>query len=128
MLIVDENISEIETWRLREWGIRVRQVGVEIAQASIIDENIPPILLRLKHPTFFTRDEDFWKQRLAHKGYCLVFLDVREHEGTIAAGIRRFLHHHTFNTHRKRSGKVVRIRADGLSFWEHGKHGLQSAT
>jgi hypothetical protein len=27
MLILDENISEIEVWRLREWGIAVRQIG-----------------------------------------------------------------------------------------------------
>ncbi len=62
MLIIDENISEIEVWRLREWGIAVRQIGPDLAKASTTDENILPVLHRLKHPTFFTRDEDFWTQ------------------------------------------------------------------
>ena len=30
MLIIDENVSEIEVWRLREWGIAVRQIGPDI--------------------------------------------------------------------------------------------------
>jgi hypothetical protein len=60
MLILDESISEIEVWRLREWGIAVRQIGSEIAGAGTADENILPVLHRLKRPTLFTRDEDFW--------------------------------------------------------------------
>src|SRR5438552_3890884 len=40
MLIVDENTSEIEVWRLPEWHISVRQVGPDVAPASTTDENI----------------------------------------------------------------------------------------
>ena len=46
MLIVDENISEIEVWRLREWRISVRQVGPDVAPASTTDENIIPASFR----------------------------------------------------------------------------------
>ena len=81
MLIVDENVSEIEVWRLREWGIVVRQIGRDVAKVSAADENILPVLHRLKRPTFFSRDRDFWKSELVHRSYCLVFLDIREHEG-----------------------------------------------
>ncbi len=31
MLVIDENISEIEVWRLRERGVAVRQIGTEVA-------------------------------------------------------------------------------------------------
>lgn len=35
MLLIDENVSEIEVWRLRERGLAVRQIGAEIARASL---------------------------------------------------------------------------------------------
>ena len=81
MLVIDENISEIEVWRLRECGLAVRQIGPDVANQSIGDDDILPVLHRLKQPTFFTRDGDFWKPRLWHAGYCLVFMDVPELEG-----------------------------------------------
>ena len=120
MLVCDENISEIEVWRLREWRIRVRQIGPDVADLSIGDDNILPLLHRLKQPTFFTRDGDFWNPRLRHAGYCLVFVDVPDHEGEVAAAIRRFVNHPAFDTHAKRSGKVVRVHADGVHYWERG--------
>lgn len=126
MLIIDENVSEIEVWRLREWGIAVRQIGPDVAAASISDENVLPILHRLKRPTFFTRDQDFWNPRLVHPNYCLVFVDIREHEGLVAGTIRRFLRHTAFDTHAKRMGKVVRLHPGGVSFWQRGKGILQS--
>jgi hypothetical protein len=126
MLIIDENVSEIEVWRLREWGIAVRQIGPDIAAASVSDENILPILHRLKRPTFFTRDQDFWSPLHVHAKYCLVFLDIREHEGLIASTIRRFLRHTAFDTHAKRMGKVIRLYPSTVCFWQHGKRSLQS--
>ena len=41
MLILDENISEIEVWRLREWRIAVRQIGREVAAISTSDYSAP---------------------------------------------------------------------------------------
>ena len=59
MLVIDENISEIEVWRLRECDLAVRQIGPDVANQSIGDDDILPVLHRLKQPTFFTRDGDF---------------------------------------------------------------------
>ena len=126
MLITDENISETEIWRLREWRIAVRQVGPDLARRSASDQNVLQLLHRLKRPTFFTRDRDFWNHRLTHSDYCLVFIDLREQEGQIAAAIRRFLRHSGFDTHAKRMGKVVRVHRGGVHFWEIGKPSLQS--
>ncbi|MCW5553066.1 MAG: hypothetical protein KIS67_13015 [Verrucomicrobiae bacterium] len=128
MLVLDENLSEIEVWRLREWSIAVRQVGPDVASRSVTDDNLLPVLHRLKRPTFFTRDRDFWKAGLRHAGYCLVFLDMLEHEGEVAATIRRFLRHPAFNTHAKRMGKVVRVHYDGLHYWQMGVRSLQLAS
>jgi len=125
MLIIDENISEIEVWKLREWRVAVRQIGPDVAPASTTDENILPVLHRLKRPTFFTRDKDFWNARLVHRAYCLVFLDLREREGQIAAAVRRFLRLSPFQSHAQRMGKVIRVHPGGVSFWQIGKGALQ---
>jgi hypothetical protein len=126
MLIIDENISELEVWRLRESGIAVRQIGTEITKLGVTDENIIAVLHQLKRPTFFTRDRDFWSSQLVHRGYCLVFLDLQEHEGEIAAAIRKFLKHPAFGTHSRRLGKVIRLHPDRIAYWQKGKRGLQS--
>ena len=126
MLIVDEYISEIEVWRLREWKIAVRQIGPDLGRTSAADENLISILHRLKNPSFFTRDQDFWNPKLCHARYCLIYLDIPEHEGEIAAAIRACLRHRRFNTHGKRMGKVVRIHFNAIHFWEVGKSELES--
>jgi hypothetical protein len=51
MLVLDENVSENEIWRLREAGLNVRTIGQDIAVKSVSDENIIPALLKLKKPT-----------------------------------------------------------------------------
>jgi hypothetical protein len=127
MLLLDENISEIEVWRLRERGIAVRQIGPDLAAPSIGDDNILPLLHRLKRPTFFTRDRDFWRRELAHPRYCLAFMDIPEHEGQIAEAIRRFLRHPRFDAHAKRMGKVVRVHFGGVDFYQHGGRILERA-
>ena len=60
MIIIDENLPELETSRLRDWGIRVRVVGVEIARLGIKDDQIIPLLHRLRGATFFTLDASGW--------------------------------------------------------------------
>ena len=125
MLIIDENISEIEVWRLRERRIAVRQIGPDLARPSIGDDNILPMLHRLKRPTFFTRDRDFWRRELAHARYCLVFLDIPEHEGQIAEAIRRFLRHPRFDAHAKRMGLVARVHFDGVDFHQPGERKVE---
>jgi hypothetical protein len=126
MFVVDESISEIEAWRLREWRIAVRLIGPDVADKSILDENIIPLLHRLKRPTFFTRDRDFWKASLCHQSYSIVYLDIRETEGEIARYIRRFLRDPHFNTHAKRLGKVVRVHPQGSQFWQWKEVGLKA--
>src|SRR5207248_8103940 len=96
MNLLDENIRDDERMLLRQWGVPFRQIGKEISKAGIEDENLVPLLHHLKRPTLFTQDEDFFKRALAHRGYCLVWLNVKYNE--VAAYIRRFLRHSSFLT------------------------------
>jgi hypothetical protein len=117
MLVLDENVSENEIWRLRKAGIALRVIGVDIAPKSISDENIVPLLLTLKKPTFFTRDRDFWNADLCHPKYALVFLDVPEIEGEVARHIRLFLRDPRFKTAASRLGKVFQIQPSAIRYW-----------
>jgi hypothetical protein len=117
MLIADENVSENEIWRLREAGFAVRVIGQDVAVSSVSDENILPVLRRLKKPTFFTRDRDFWKAALCHASYALVYLDIAEHEGEVARCIIKFLHHPSFKTAANRLGSVFRIAPQSIQYW-----------
>lgn len=119
MLIIDENISEVEVWRLREWRIHVRLVS-EVAVKGIADENIIPVLHRLKRPTFFTKDRGFWDRKFVHPGYCIVLLDIPEHEGQLAEYTRRFLRYPVFASNARRMGRIIRVHVQAIEFWERG--------
>ena len=56
MNILDENIPKPQRELLERRRIPVRQVGVSIGRKGLLDEEIIPLLQRLRHPTFFTRD------------------------------------------------------------------------
>ena len=115
MNILDENIINSQGLLLKSWRIRFRQIGVDIAQSGIQDENIIPFLRQLRRPTFFTRDAGFYNRHLCHRGYCLVHLAVEKSEAAVF--IRRFLRHSEFDTQAKRIGSVIRISRRGLWIW-----------
>jgi hypothetical protein len=72
-------------------------------------------LQRTRRPTFFTRDNDFFKPQLCHARYGLVYLDVEKYEAAIF--IRRFLKHREFKTQAMRLGNVIRVSQAGLACW-----------
>jgi len=117
MNILDENIIASEWEKLRAWRIHFVRIGTEVGRRGMDDRGeIIPLLHHLRRPTFFTRDVGFYDRRLCHKRYGLVCLRVRRNE--VAETIRRFLRHPAFNTHTKRSGRVVRIGLVGITFWQ----------
>jgi len=113
--VLDENITEFQAELLRRWRVRFRQIGEDIGRAAMGDEDIMPLLHKLRPVTFFTRDLGFYRAELRHPEYCLVCLAVA---GDQAANlIRRFLGHPRFNTQAKRIGHVVRVTHTGLRIW-----------
>jgi hypothetical protein len=115
MNLLDENVPESQRQLLRAWRIPVRQVGVDVARKGIQDDEIIPLLLRLRRPTFVTRDSDFYKPALRHARYCLVFVDTGQYEA--ASFVRRLLHHVEFDTEAKRLGSVLRVHHTGVAAW-----------
>jgi hypothetical protein len=122
MNVLDENIIASQRAQLRRWRFPFRQIGYELAAQGTTDPHIIPLLLRLKQPTFFTRDFDFFKSRLCHPRYCIAWLNVRPDQA--ASFIRRFLGHPEFCTHGQRLGKVVHIHPGGIACWLRGKRAV----
>jgi hypothetical protein len=116
MNILDENIPKPQRELLERRRIPVRQVGVSIGRKGLLDEEIIPLLQRLRHPTFFTRDSDFYKRDLCHPRYSLVYLSIQKSEAALF--VRRFLRHRDFKTQFSRMGKVIRVSHAGISFWQ----------
>ncbi|HWX21906.1 MAG TPA: hypothetical protein VN578_18555 [Candidatus Binatia bacterium] len=115
MLVLDENLPASQQQLLREWRIRFRMVGLEVASSGTQDENLIPVLHRLPRPTFFSLDKDFYRPDWLHRSYCLIWLDVGSRQA--AEFIRRFLRHRAFDTQTKRMGTVVRVHPAGIHFW-----------
>ena len=60
MNILDENIAAGQREALQKWRIPVRQIGVDVRIKGIQDEAIIPFLHKVRRPTFFTRDINFY--------------------------------------------------------------------
>ncbi len=120
MNVLDENIPANQRQLLEHWGVRLLQIGFNVGRRGMHDDEVIPLLLRLRRPTFFTRDEDFFDRELCHPRYCIAYMAVDKNE--VATFIRRFLRHPAFTTIAKRMGAVIRVSSAGLSVWRpHAK-------
>lgn len=67
MNILDENTPKDQRELLERGRIHIRQIGFNVGRRGMKDEDeIIPFLLKQNRPTFFTRDDDFYKPRLCH--------------------------------------------------------------
>src|SRR5271166_2232494 len=112
MSVLDENIPEDQRLLLRSWRIRAYQVGRDVGRAGIKDEQIIPLLLKLRRPTFFTRDLGFLEAKLSHARYGIVCLAVGP--DAAASFVRRVLRHPSCDTQAKRLGRMTRISQLGI--------------
>lgn len=119
MNLLDENVPESETERLRGWGVRVRQIGQGVGRLGMKDPEILTLLHGLKRVTLFSLDRDFSGAHLCHPAYCLVYLFVPRQEAAIY--VRRVLRHPALNTQAKRMGAVIRVGGSGLRVWRRNE-------
>lgn len=96
MNVLDENVVENQCRLLQSWHIPFRQIGFGVGQQGMKDKEIISLLHKLRRPTFFTRDDDFYSLELCHAKYCLVYVAIRKDE--VAVFVRRLLRHSEFDT------------------------------
>ncbi len=123
MNLLDENIRQDQGDQLRRWRIKFRRFIVDVKYPGIKDPEIIPVLHRLRHPTFFTHDQDYFRHSLLHPAYCLVWLDL--FDGDAAWFIRSFLRHPLFRTHAQRMNVVARVHPGGIQFWKSRQSQLE---
>src|SRR5438046_1358442 len=100
MNVVDENFPAEQARLLQNQNINVHKIGKELGRKGMQDDEIIALLHRLNKPTYFTLDNDFFRRRLRHPGYGLVYLDVNQ--SLAAEYVRRVLQHSDFRTKRQR--------------------------
>lgn len=120
MNVLDENIVESQRQLLRGWRIPIRQIGHELGRAGMLDDEVIPLLRRLRHPAFFTRDLRFYDAKNRSVKYCIVCLSVGQQEAAVF--VRKVLRHPALNSHTKRMGKVIRVTHTGIRLWNHTSH------
>jgi hypothetical protein len=116
MNILDEHVLRDQRQLLLTWRIPIRHIGYDIGRRGIKDDAIIPLLLQFQRPTFFTLDFGFYKRRLCHERYCIVYMDIEQDQ--TAQYIRRFLRQKAFGTRTKRMGKVIRLSPERFSVWQ----------
>jgi hypothetical protein len=116
--VLDENIVESQRQLLRSWRIRVRQIGHDLGQSGMGDEEIIPLLRRTGGVTFFTRDLGFFDAKNRSRAYSIVCLAVGQNE--VGAFVRRVLRHPELDTKAKRMGKIIRVADAGIRVWRIG--------
>ncbi len=124
-IILDEQLGASElVVPLQKW-FKVRRLKDILPHQTILDDRIPQILLSLSSPTFLTIDRDFWDRRLCNPGYGILYFaipDFRQEE--LAISLKKLLRLRRFRSKVARAGKVIRVSATKIEFWEFQKNRL----
>lgn len=114
MIILDENILQGQREKLIRWKIKFKHIGYDLSYKGIIDENIIVLLHKFKQATLFTRDSNFFNNKLVHNNYCIVHVNVKPKD--VAIFIRKFLKTTLFDSKYKRIGNIIRVSYQGIKW------------
>lgn len=115
MILLDENVLESQRELLHRRRIRARQIGVDVGRKGLGDDQILPLLVHARRPTFVTRDLGFFRRETCHRRYCVACLAVHREE--VAFVVQRLVRHPEFDTIAKRLGTVLRVSSAGILVW-----------
>lgn len=121
MIVLDEQLlgRNLETEIARWYRGKVRFI-VDLRPNTVIkDEAIPGILRQQNQPTFVTiNEQDFWGKVEIDNRFCVVCFTLSDAKvRVIPEALRALMGHTEFKTKANRIGKVIRVTADGISFY-----------
>jgi len=128
LIVVDEHLHHGKvTEALTDW-ITAEQIGVELGELKgRSDERIIPALRALKRRTFVTIDDWFYRSELCDRAYCLVYFALPlDRQAEIPGLLRRLFRLPGFRTVQERLGKVVRVSAGEVRYYERHVEGEQT--
>jgi hypothetical protein len=118
MIVLDEQLCrEPLRMALGQWYQGKIRYVTEMRPSSVIkDDAIPELLLSVKQPTFVTINyKDFWRKIAAHRGYCVICIDLpNERWAEVSPVLRSLLRSSDLRTKKARMGKVISWR-DGAT-------------
>jgi hypothetical protein len=122
MIVLDEQLCR-EPLRiaLGRWYRGKIICVTEIRPSSVIkDDAIPQLLLGVKQPTLVTINyKDFWRKVAAHRGYCVVGIDLpNERWAEVSPIVRDLLRRPDYRTKNSRMGKVISWRDGAVKHYE----------
>ncbi|MEK8016277.1 MAG: hypothetical protein VSS75_005365 [Candidatus Parabeggiatoa sp.] len=121
MIVLDEQLlgRNIEL-EIAKWYPGTVQFITDLRPNTVIKDDAIPTLLRLQNqPTFITINErDFWKKVVIDSHFCIVCFTVSDiHAHQIPQSLRLLYNLPEFETKTKRMGKVIRVTAQGISYY-----------
>ena len=118
-LILDDQLDVLELLpRLSKW-ITARRLQTLRPGELILDDRVPEILGTLKQPSFVTIDEHFWQRHLRNPDYCILYFALRgDQQEQLPSLLRALLRRSEFRTRAARMGKVARVSAAAIDYWQ----------
>ena len=122
-LILDDQLDVLELLpHLSKW-ITARRLQTLRPGELILDDRVPEILGTLKQPTFVTIDEHFWQRHLCNPDYCILYFSLRgDQQEQLPSLLRELLRRPEFRTRAARMGKVARVSAAAIDYWQFQSH------
>jgi len=121
MIVLDEQLLgrnlELE---IAKWYQGTVQFIMDLRPNTVIKDDAIPTLLRQQYqPTFVTINErDFWKKVAIDSHFCIVCFTLSDiHASKIPQSLRLLYSLPEFDTKTKRMGKVIRVIAQGISYY-----------
>lgn len=122
MIVLDEQISRLPLRAALEQRYPGSVVFVQDLRplTQILDDEIEKLLHTVKAPTFVTLNyRDFWHKWSAHPHFCVICLKLPiERWFEVSIIVRRILTHSSFDTKKKRMGKIISWSAGKIDCYE----------
>ena len=121
MIVLDEQLlgRSIEEQIARWYQGAVCFISDLHHNTVVKDDAIPRLLQQENQPTFVTvNEQDFWRKVAMNRQFCIVCFalpDSRARE--IPARLRRLFGHPSFDTKKKRMGKVIRVAEKEVRYY-----------
>jgi hypothetical protein len=124
-LILDDQLNvRVLLAPLQRWTSVERLQGLRPGEV-ILDDRVPEILRTLSKPTFVTIDEDFWDVRWCDPSYAILHFALRnDQQKNLPALLRALFRLPEFRTRAQRMGKVARVSAATVEWWQFPKASL----
>jgi len=124
-IILDDQLFDLEVLiPIARW-ITVQRLRDLRPGEVIKDDRVPMLLRQLRQPTFVTIDMGFWDRGLRDVRYCVLCFPLRNDEQhRLPELLRRLLRLPEFHTKAVRMGKVARVSASHVEYWQLGDEPL----